>query len=95
MLTLEQIFAKASEKGTDVTLVNDGPIYYMVLSRPDNTFNFDSIKAINSCLDEVEKTTGVACLVTIGTGDRMFSTGFDLTMWATGILPQWQSILLI
>ena len=53
------------------------------------------MKLIHACLDEIEQSTGPACLVTIGTGERMFSTGFDLKMWTTGIIPQWQSILSI
>ena len=94
-LTQEEIFAQAKAINAEVALVKDGPIYYLVLGRQDNTFNFEIMKQIHACLDEVEKSTGPACLVTIGTGERMFSTGFDLKMWATGVIPQWQSVLVI
>lgn len=30
------------------------------------------------CLDVVEKSEGAACLVTIGTNPKMFSSGFDV-----------------
>ena len=32
-------------------------------------------------LEIVQKSTGAACLVTIGTGPKIFSTGFDLPEW--------------
>jgi enoyl-CoA hydratase/carnithine racemase len=67
--------------------VKDGVIFYLVLNRPKNVFDFETIGLINAALDEVEKSTGAACLVTIGSGDKIFSTGFNLKMWATGVIP--------
>jgi len=53
--------------------------------------------ALHKALDTVEAAApGPACLVCAGTGDKMFSTGFNLKWWAKeGIVPQWQSILAI
>ena len=33
-------------------------------------------------LDEIEKTQGDAVLVTIGSGPKVFSSGFNLKFWA-------------
>ncbi|TNV76189.1 hypothetical protein FGO68_gene933 [Halteria grandinella] len=92
-MNIDQVFKEAGDKS--IALVRDGAIFYLVLNRPENVFDFDTIAAINACLDEVEKSTGAACLVTIGSGDKVFSTGFNLKFWATGVIPQFQSIVLI
>ena len=67
-----------------MALVKDGAIYYLVLNQENNLIDFGIIKQINDCLDELEKTTGAACLITIGSGEKIFSTGFNLKMWASG-----------
>lgn len=51
------------------------------MNRPDNLFTSEIIKRISGYLDIVAKSTGPACLVTIGTGAKVFSTGFDLKFW--------------
>jgi enoyl-CoA hydratase/carnithine racemase len=44
--------------------------------------------AVHKALDQVEASTGPGCLVIMGTGDRMFSTGFNLKYWAKeGVVP--------
>ena len=63
-------------------LIKDGPIFYFVLNKGQNTFNNDVIDKVNGYVDQIEASTGPAVLVTIGTGDLMFSTGFDLKFWA-------------
>ena len=45
-------------------------------------FNLDFISKINSKLDELEATDGEAVLVTVATGSKVFSSGFDLKYWA-------------
>ncbi len=51
-LTLEEVFEKAQG---DVSIVKDGPVYYLVLNREDNSFNFDFINDVNKCLDFVQQ----------------------------------------
>ena len=63
-------------------LIKDGPIFYFVMNKGQNTFNNDVIDKVNGYVDQIEASTGPAVLVTIGTGDLMFSTGFDLKFWA-------------
>eukprot|EP00347_Sterkiella_histriomuscorum_P006019 403354381 len=90
--TIEQVFNEAT--GKDVALVQDNEIYYLVLNRKDNTVNLQMIKQINECLDQLEKTKGPACLVTLGTDQVAFSTGFDSEVWAQGVKQRYQIALL-
>ena len=80
-------------------LVEDDTIFYLVLNNGNNMFNDVSIKKWHKMLDRIESTKGPAVLVTIATGDRIFSTGFDLQYWAKEpqnpfkSLPKFQQIL--
>jgi Delta3-Delta2-enoyl-CoA isomerase len=77
-----------------MSLVRDREIFYLVLTKQDNTFDTEFIKQINECIDEVEATTGAAVLIVIGTGDKIFSTGFNLPRWQKeGVIYQWQTIM--
>ena len=79
-LTLVQVIEKAGSQ--EMAYVEDAPIHYIVLNRKDNTFDSDRIDALNALLDQVEATEGPGVLVTLGSGPRHFSTGFDLPFWA-------------
>ena len=63
-MNLDQVYEKA--KGKDVALVKEGPVFFLVLNRPDNNLDFEFMEAVDACLNEVEQSTGAACLVTIG-----------------------------
>eukprot|EP00347_Sterkiella_histriomuscorum_P017419 403349446 len=91
MLTLNEVFAQAGQE--EVALIKDEQIFYLVLNREDNVFNYEFMTKIHQCLDEIEKSQGPACLVTIGTGKKLFSTGFDLELWKKSLNDQYQSIL--
>ncbi len=76
--------------------MKEGPVFFLVLNRPDNTLDFEFMDAVDACLNEVEKSTGAACLVTIGQSDqaKAFSTGFNLKKWSSqGIKYQFHSVL--
>ncbi len=62
--------------------MRDHEIFYLVLNRPNNLFNFEFLKALSKYFDEVEASEGAVCLVTIGTGPRNFSSGYDLKVVA-------------
>lgn len=78
-----------------MALVEDKHVFYLVLNRNDNKFDFKIIKAIEDCLDIVEKSTGPKVLVTIGTGQKIFSSGFDLDFWKKDRMAMVQSIVTI
>lgn len=77
-LTLEQVFAKVP-KGEEIGYVFDAPVHYIVLTRHDNTFNMNFVEKYLAILDKIEASKGPGIMVTIGTGARHFSTGFDLS----------------
>ena len=56
--------------------------HFIVMTRGDNTFDSERIEKYISILDKIEEETeGPGVLVTIGTGKRNFSSGFDLPFW--------------
>ena len=67
--------------------VYDAPIHYVVLNRKDNNWNFARINQYLALLDQIEASEDgkPAVMVTIGTGTKIFSSGFDLVDWA----PEW------
>lgn len=73
-------------------LIKDGQIFYFVMNHGDNTFTNDIIDKVNKYIDEIEASKGSAVLVTIGTGSRVFSTGFDLKFWSESIINPLTSI---
>ncbi len=62
-----------------IELKKEGDIYIMTMKAGENRFNGDTLAGINKALDEVEKSSGAAALVTTGEG-KFFSNGLDL-MW--------------
>ena len=78
-LSLSQVIEKAGKE--EMAYVRDGPIHYIVLTRKDNTFNLDRVNRYLAILDEIEASEGPGLLVTMGTGNKIFSSGFDLPYW--------------
>lgn len=83
-LTIAQIIDSA--RGEDMAYIYDEPIHYVVFTRKDNTWDLERIAAYLALLDRIEATEeGPGIMVSIGTGSRHFSTGFDLPKWAANI----------
>ena len=61
-----------------VGYVFDAPIHYIVLKRADNKLSMPFMREFISVIDEIEATEGAGVVVTIGVGERHFSTGFDM-----------------
>lgn len=80
-LKLDQVVALATE---EISYIHDAPFHYIVMTRKDNTWNNKRIARYIELLDQIEATKGPGVLVTIGTGPKHFSTGFDLPFWAQG-----------
>ena len=90
-MSLEKIFAKANKE--KVSLHQEGSVFYIVLGKDNNLIDFEFIRKYHECLDTVEKHPDPCCLVTIGTGPRIFSSGFDLKMWKNSQIDQIDSII--
>ena len=75
---LEQV---SKQQDPSIGLVVEGPVHFLVLNRPDNTFDFKYIQAISDLLDKVAASSGPTVLVTIGTGPKIFSSGLDFNCW--------------
>ena len=66
----------------EIGYVYDAPFHYIVLTRSDNTWDLDRINAYIAVLDKIEASEeGPGVMVTIGTGKKHFSSGFDLPYW--------------
>jgi len=92
-MNIKDIKAKVdAQEDPSIGLVVDGVINYLVLNKDDNKMDFDFIAKVNKILDQVEQTTGPAVLVTIGTGKKKFSTGFDLQFWGESSMNMFGSI---
>ncbi len=81
-LSLQEVFAKVNAQADPrFGYVFDEPIHYVVLNNGDNTFDMELIEKVEKLYETIEKTTGPGVLVTIGTGTKYFSTGFNLAYW--------------
>lgn len=72
-------------------LKTDGNIHYLIMNQPDNKFSIPWLNDFNSLLDKVEQTKGPGALVTIATGPKIFHTGFDLELWKSNQIQQYES----
>ena len=90
-LTIAEVIEKAGKE--EMAYIYDAPVHYVVFTRPDNTWNLDRINKYLGILDQIEATEGPGVMVTIGTGSRHFSTGFDLPYWTQDVKNMKDSIL--
>lgn len=91
---LQKIFEQVNQQADPtIGLVKEGPIFFLVLNKPnDNTFDLKFIDQLMELLDIVENSVGAACLITIGTNAKIFSTGFDLGFWRKHVLNSMHTI---
>lgn len=74
---MEDLFKTSKE----LDLIRDGDINYLVMNEKDNRFTLDWFEKANDILDQVEGKPGPGVLVTVGTGPKIFHTGFNLENW--------------
>ena len=79
-------------KKEEMGYVFDAPFHYVVFTRNDNTWTVDRINAYLAILDKIEASTGPGVMVSIGTGPKHFSSGFDLPYWAASFANMKDSI---
>jgi enoyl-CoA hydratase/carnithine racemase len=65
-----------------INLTRQGAVFILTLQAGENRFNRSFVTALGGALDEVERSSGAAALVTTGS-DKFFSNGLDLD-WLMG-----------
>ncbi len=78
-LRIKEVFEKAGSE--NLALVKDGNIFYLVLNTKLNLLEPQMLIKYADLLREIEEYQGEAVLVTIGSGPKVFSAGFDLNWW--------------
>ena len=82
-MNIQEVFEKCHGKGK-VVLVRDDEagVYYIVMNTSYNMIDPDFVSQFNRALDEIEQNTkGPGIVVTIGSGPKVFSSGFNLKFW--------------
>ena len=62
-----------------VDLTREGAVFVLTLNAGENRFNRGFVDALNGALDEVERSSGPAALVTTGGTEKFYSNGLDLS----------------
>lgn len=65
-----------------IEIEKQGAVFVLHMKSGENRFNRAFLDAFHRALDEVEKSSGAAALVTVGE-DKFYSNGLDLT-WLSG-----------
>ena len=66
-----------------VDLKREGDIFILTMQAGENRFNPSFIGGMNQVLDQVERSSGPAALVTVGGAEKFYSDGLDLG-WLMG-----------
>jgi enoyl-CoA hydratase/carnithine racemase len=61
-----------------IDVTRDGSVFVLTMNAGENRFNRSFIDGLNGALDEVEKSSGPAALVTTGGTEKFYSNGLDL-----------------
>ena len=64
-------------------LRREGDVFVLTMNAGENRFNRSFLTALHAVLDEVERSSGPAALVTTGGEEKFFSNGLDLA-WLSG-----------
>src|SRR5512147_1085777 len=67
----------------NVNLRKTGEVFVITMEAGENRFNPAFITAMNQALDQVERSSGPAALVTTGGEEKFYSNGLDLA-WLMG-----------
>ena len=77
-----------------VDLKREGDIYILTMQSGENRFNPSFIGDMNQALDQVERSSGPAGLVTVGGEEKFYSNGLDLG-WLMGEgKKEWEKFIL-
>ena len=66
-----------------IDLRREGDVFVLTMNAGENRFNRPFLNELTAALDEVERSSGPAALVTTGGEEKFYSNGLDLT-WLSG-----------
>jgi Delta3-Delta2-enoyl-CoA isomerase len=66
-----------------VDLKREGDVFILTMQSGENRFNPSFIGDMNQALDQVERSTGPAAVITVGGEEKFYSNGLDLA-WLMG-----------
>ena len=66
-----------------IDLAKQGNVFVLTMQSGENRFNRPFLDALSKALDDVEKSSGAAALVTVGGEGKFYSNGLDLN-WIMG-----------
>jgi enoyl-CoA hydratase/carnithine racemase len=76
-----------------IKLKREGDVFILTMQSGENRFNPSFIEGMNQALDQVEKSTGPAALVTVGGEEKFYSNGLDLA-WLMGEgIKEWKNFI--
>ena len=76
-----------------VDLKREGDVFILTMQDGENRFNPSFIGGMNRALDQVERSTGPAALVTVGGEEKFYSNGLDLG-WLMGEgIKEWKNFI--
>jgi len=76
-----------------IDLKREGDVFILTMQSGENRFNPSFIGEMNQALDQVERSTGPAALVTVGGEEKFYSNGLDLA-WLMGEgKTQWKKFI--
>jgi enoyl-CoA hydratase/carnithine racemase len=61
-----------------IDVTREGAVFVLTMNAGENRFNRGFVDALNGALDEVERSSGPAALVTVGGSEKFYSNGLDL-----------------
>jgi enoyl-CoA hydratase/carnithine racemase len=67
-----------------VDVTREGAVFVLTMNAGENRFNRGFVDALNGALDEVERASGPAALVTVGGTEKFYSNGLDLAWLGSG-----------
>jgi len=74
-------------------LKREGEVFILTMQGGENRFNPSFIGEMNQALDQVERSTGPAALVTVGGEEKFYSNGLDLG-WLMGEgIKEWKNFI--
>ena len=66
-----------------IEVKREGDVFVLTMRNGENRFNRAFVTAFNAALDEVERSSGPAALVSVGGEEKFYSNGLDLG-WMSG-----------